>query len=75
MILIQTYWHHNTDNSLAWSVRGTCQYPFKTSNVVTYLALPTLSMQSSTLGSGKEFILYDTIQFPFDLYLVMLSEG
>ena len=58
-LLFTRYWYRpcgvtNADSSLALLVRGTCQYPFKRSRVVTYLALPILSMQSSILSNGKE---------------------
>ena len=38
--------------SLARSVSGTCQNPLSKSNLVTYLARPILSMQSSIRGIG-----------------------
>ena len=40
--------------SEARAVNGTCQYPFRRSNLLTYLAEPTVSMQSSNRGSGNE---------------------
>jgi len=52
--LILPYGDTNANNSFALSVRSTCHYPYKRSWVVTYLALPVLSMQSSILGRGKE---------------------
>jgi len=45
------------DSRLALLVNGICQYSFKGSNLVTYVALPTLSIQSSIHGSGKESVL------------------
>ena len=45
------------ENSLARSVRGTCQYPFRRSNLLTNFAVPILSMQSSIRGIGYESVL------------------
>src|SRR4029434_2793548 len=39
-------------NSLVSAARGTCQYPLLRSRVVRYLALPSRSISSSTLGIG-----------------------
>lgn len=45
----------NAAISHALSDKGTWQYPFSRSNLLTYLADPTLSMQSSIRRSRKEF--------------------
>ena len=52
------YWYSpsgvaNAEISFARSVSGTCQKPLSKSNLVTYLAFPTLSVQSSMHGIGK----------------------
>ncbi len=44
----------NAEISEARGVKGTCQYPFNKSSLVTKLADPTLSTQSSIRGRGKE---------------------
>ena len=54
---IMRYWNRpygvtNADTSLAFSVKGTCQYPLSKSNLLTYLEWPILSIQSSILGIG-----------------------
>ncbi len=54
---ITLYWYRpfgvaKAEISFVRSVKGICQNPFNKSNLETYLALPTLSTQSSIRGMG-----------------------
>ena len=49
--------------SLARSVKGTCQNPFRRSNSVTYLAFPALLIQSSILTIGEVSVLVTLFTF------------
>ena len=45
------------------SIRGICQYPLLRSKVVIIFALPTLSINSSTSGRGKESMTVTLLTF------------
>ena len=49
--------------SLALSVRGINQNPFRRSNLVIYFEFPILSIQSSILGMGKLSVLLKLLTF------------
>ncbi len=54
---ITLYWYSplgvtKAEISFARSIKGTCQNSFNKSSLVTYLAFPTLSIQSSIRGIG-----------------------
>jgi hypothetical protein len=62
------YWNKpsgvsNAEISFALSVSGTCQNPFKRSNLITYLAFPMRYIQSSILGIGNESDLVTLFNF------------
>ena len=62
------YWYNpfdvtNAETRFAHSVSGICQYPFSKSNLLTNLAGPILSMQSSIRGMGYESVLVTAFNF------------
>ena len=52
-----------------------CQNPFRRSNIVTYLAFPILSIQSSILGIGKLSVLLKELTFLKSVHIRYVPSG